>query len=544
MSENIVFIDYRVAGYESLIENPAPETAYYLLTENGNGIDQMQEILSGYSELKSIQIVSHGSVGTLSLGGSELNINNLRNHTNQLQSIGSSLIQTGDILIYGCNVAQGDEGAAFLNELANITRADVSASSDTTGHVQLNADWTLEINTGTIEASNLFDGQESTLYWNDTLDVDNIPPAVTSFNPSDGATGVALSNNITVTFNESIQRGTGMIELRSGSATGTVIEFINAATSNRLTISGAALTIDPASNLANNTQYFLILPSGTVKDLAGNNYAGTSSYDFTTPDTILPSVTSYNPSDGATGVALSNNITVTFNESIQRGTGTIELRSGSATGTVIESFNAASSNRLTISGAALTIDPASYLASNTHYFLTFASGTIKDLAGNNYAGTSTYDFTTLTDSTPPAVASFNPSDGATGVALGNNIIVSFNESIQLGTGTIELRSGSATGTVVESFNAASSNRLTISGAALTIDPTSNLANNTHYFLTFASGTIKDLAGNNYAGTSTYDFTTLTDSTPPTVTSFNPSDGATGVALGNNIIVSFNESIQR
>jgi hypothetical protein len=42
-------------------------------------------------------------------------------------------------------------------------------------------------------------------------------------------------------------------------------------------------------------------------------------------------------------VAVANNVVLTFNETIARGTGTITLRSGSATGTIVESFDAASS---------------------------------------------------------------------------------------------------------------------------------------------------------------------------------------------------------
>jgi Ca2+-binding RTX toxin-like protein len=111
------------------------------------------------------------------------------------------------------------------------------------------------------------------------------------------------------------------------------------------------------------------------------------------------------------------------------------------------------------------------------------------------------------DTTAPTVSTFSPTDGATGVAVDSNIVVTFSETIARGTGNIELRAGSATGTLVESFNAASSTRLTLSGNELTIDPTSNLSNSTQYFVVMASGTIKDVAGNNYTGTSTYDFTT-------------------------------------
>jgi len=68
------------------------------------------------------------------------------------------------------------------------------------------------------------------------------------------------------------------------------------------------------------------------------------------------------------------------------------------------------------------------------------------------------------------------------------------------------------GTVVESYDAATSPNLSVTGSTLTINPTSNLANGTQYFVSFASGSVKDLAGNSYAGTASYDFTT--EAPPP------------------------------
>ncbi|MEY4850442.1 MAG: hypothetical protein RLZZ331_1446, partial [Pseudomonadota bacterium] len=129
--------------------------------------------------------------------------------------------------------------------------------------------------------------------------------------------------------------------------------------------------------------------------------AGTSTYDFTTAppaDTTAPVVTAVSPADGATNVASSSNLVVTFNEPITRGIGAIEIRSGSATGTVVESFNASTSTRLSISGSTLTIDPTNNLADGTQYVVVMSAGAIRDLAGNSYPGFNGYDFTTA----PPA----------------------------------------------------------------------------------------------------------------------------------------------
>ncbi|MER2622545.1 MAG: Ig-like domain-containing protein, partial [Accumulibacter sp.] len=135
--------------------------------------------------------------------------------------------------------------------------------------------------------------------------------------------------------------------------------------------------------------------------------------------------------------------------------------------------------------------------------------------------------TGVTDTTAPTVLSFNPTDGATGVAPGSHIVLTFSESIARGTGSIVLKT--AAGATIESFDAATSNRLTLSGSTLTIDPTSTLANGTNYYLTFAAGTVKDLAGNAYAGITTYDFTTATG-TPPA-----PSYTVPGT-LGNDFFI--------
>jgi len=110
------------------------------------------------------------------------------------------------------------------------------------------------------------------------------------------------------------------------------------------------------------------------------------------------------------------------------------------------------------------------------------------------------------ETTAPTISSFNPTDGAIGVLTTANMMVTFNEAIQRGVGNIILKT--AARITVETFDVATSSHLSISDSTLTIDPTSNLANGTNYYVTFETGTIKDLAGNAFAGSATYDFTTV------------------------------------
>jgi VCBS repeat-containing protein len=126
------------------------------------------------------------------------------------------------------------------------------------------------------------------------------------------------------------------------------------------------------------------------------------------------------------------------------------------------------------------------------------------------------------DSTPPTISSLNPNDEATGVAIGANLVINFNEAIQKGTGNIVIRKVSDN-SVVETLAVTSSN-ITISGSQLTINPVNDLAYSTAYYVQIDSGAIQDLATNNYAGignNTTWNFQTANPpNQPPTITSGN------------------------
>jgi hypothetical protein len=110
--------------------------------------------------------------------------------------------------------------------------------------------------------------------------VDTLPPFPISFSPGDESNDFNIADQIVITFNESIARGTGSIVLKTN--TDTVIATYDAATSSNLTISGSTLSIATYPSLTYETDYKVDFPAGSIKDLAGNNYAGTTSYNFTT----------------------------------------------------------------------------------------------------------------------------------------------------------------------------------------------------------------------------------------------------------------------
>ena len=131
--------------------------------------------------------------------------------------------------------------------------------------------------------------------------IDMTPPTVLSTSPTGGALGVGVADNIVFTFSEPIQRGSGSILLKT--AAGTTIATYDAATSTSLSISGITLTINPSADLGIFTGYQVEIAAGAIKDLAGNNYAGESNYNFTTQtlDSLYHfSVVAFSAAPGAT----------------------------------------------------------------------------------------------------------------------------------------------------------------------------------------------------------------------------------------------------
>jgi hypothetical protein len=83
--------------------------------------------------------------------------------------------------------------------------------------------------------------------------------------PRNNAVNVAANKVIKVTFSESIRAGTGWIELVTSN--GTIIP-------STWSISGNMLTVTPKSTLTKGFKYLLLIHTGSVTDLAGNNVGG------------------------------------------------------------------------------------------------------------------------------------------------------------------------------------------------------------------------------------------------------------------------------
>ncbi|MBF0455111.1 MAG: DUF4347 domain-containing protein [Magnetococcales bacterium] len=148
----LLLIDSRVKDLPTLTSALSSEVAVVLLEPNRGGVEQISQALSEYQNLDAIHIVSHGAKGEIQLGNSSLTHHTLAQYQDDLSGWGGALKETGDILLYGCDVAAGREGVTFINQLSQLTQADVAASDNLTGLMQGGGDWVLEATVGQIEA--------------------------------------------------------------------------------------------------------------------------------------------------------------------------------------------------------------------------------------------------------------------------------------------------------------------------------------------------------------------------------------------------------
>lgn len=248
---------------------------------------------------------------------------------------------------------------------------------------------------------------------------DTRPPSLIGVTPDPDATGVPVETTVTATYSEDVAGA--QIVLRAPD--GTPVEGATT-----LDGTGTVVTFTPAQPLTPGTTY-----SATASDAQDiwDNVADDFTWFFTTsgPDTTPPAVIATNPADDATDVPVGTTVSATFSEPVTDAQIVVE----NADGNVI-------SGGVTVAGTVATFTPADPLAVNTAHHVEVTGA--KDGAGNVMVP-ATWTFTTASepdpspsptptvpaDTTPPAVVSANPSSGATGVAVGTTVAVTFSEPV-------------------------------------------------------------------------------------------------------------------
>ena len=210
-------------------------------------------------------------------------------------------------------------------------------------------------------------------------------PVISTFSPADNATGIELDANIVLTFDEIVDVESGNIKIFKSD--GTEVTSIDV-TDSQVTGTGTAqITINPTSDLEENTQYYITIDSGAFNDVRDAAYTGISdatTLNFTTTNSA-PTLVSTVPADDTTDVEIDANIVLNFSESVNADDGDIVIYKTSG-GSEVETIASTASNVTGSGTSQITINPSADFEYGVEYYVLIDSGAFDDDNDEDYTG--------------------------------------------------------------------------------------------------------------------------------------------------------------
>jgi hypothetical protein len=358
--------------------------------------------------------------------------------------------------------------------------------------------------------------------------------------PVPNATSVSADAKVWIKFSDPIVVGGGVINIRYED--GTLFETISGS---KLSVNADTLFVSH-KNFDSNKDYFVEIGEGVVTDKAGNTNVAMldptpdNGWVFTTKDTFdLTAIASPVGENTSRTVSLA----LAFNKVPQLGSGYLSVYKSNGTAVY----------HLPVSGAVVSGVTATFstiaLDADQAYYARIDKGAF--VAKNNndvvYAGIADNSWTFSTvNNIKPVVKTLTPADNSTAVSQYSEFSILFDRTIALGTGSIQLRKV-VDGTILQSISVADAK---ISDKTLTFKFANTLPANTELYIIVPAGAVinTEVTADAFAGildTYSWNFTTSTDNTAPTVTVTDPvapiakvfnvgllfSEPVTGVASG-------------
>jgi parallel beta-helix repeat protein len=340
--------------------------------------------------------------------------------------------------------------------------------------------------------------------------IDITAPYIISTAPAHGAVNVPVDTTMSITFSKEMNKTAveGAISISGGlTPTGFAWDAAN-----------ETVTFIPSSNLQSGARYNVTITTD-AKDTQGNRIKIPYIFSFTAEDIEAPWIVSTSPFGGEIDVGLNADVVVTFNE---------PMRPSSVTYTCTpDPFGWSISWNGDNTEATFSHNN---FGNQATYSFHIATG--KDVAGLDLAAgpvPNPWSFTTE-DILGPEIISTSPVHDSQNISISSNVVVSFNEEMDVGTMTYTCSPDPLGWSVIWSNNDKT--------ATFSHD---NFTERTVY--TFHITGAKDILGNDLnpgAVPNPWSFTTTGDYEGPQITMTSPADNATNVDLDWNVTVTFNE----
>jgi len=251
-----------------------------------------------------------------------------------------------------------------------------------------------------------------------------VAPSVTANTPADNAANVGIQSNLAITFSEPV------------TLSGNWLRVVCTVSGTR-NVSDTSVTGGPTTSTVNPNADFTPGESCTATVFAAqvadqdaldppDEMAANHAFTFTTE--AAPTVTETVPNNGATDVAITSNITVTFSEpvTVTAASFTVECPAGTpfAGGFAVSGSGTATA----------TINPTGNLPAGTSCQVEVIGSNVSDADDGDppdqMAADVTFTFTTAPDPAP-TVTEITPANGATGVQTDTTITINFSEPVDI-----------------------------------------------------------------------------------------------------------------
>ncbi len=214
---------------------------------------------------------------------------------------------------------------------------------------------------------------------------DTTAPEILSNTPSNGATGIDTGTNLSLSFSEAMNRSSVEAAFSVNPAANCLFLWSS---------DDKLVTCDPTGDLNTSTPYTVEL-AATATDQAGNTLANPFSFSFDTaaaPDTTAPTFIGSTPDAGLNGISQTANISISFNEPMDKASAQTAFSITSPAG-----FNAGSYS-WNAQGTVMTYNPDnSFDYGNT--IIWKLSTAAKDLAGNELGSDISHSFKVIRQTT-------------------------------------------------------------------------------------------------------------------------------------------------
>ncbi|XEC95361.1 Ig-like domain-containing protein [Paenibacillus tarimensis] len=390
-----------------------------------------------------------------------------------------------------------------------------------------------------------YQGIASATAWDFTVvAADTTSPVITNKVPAPGATA-PMGTTLQLTFNKTVYASSGNITIHNTVTNDT--QVINVLSTSVQGSGTNTITVTPTISLQASSNYSVSVGSGAFQDQFGNSSAEISGWAFRTAAAPM-NMPVILPRDNAAGVSLSSPLTMTFEENVNKGTGSIIIKRLSNNST-FQSIDVTASD-VSISGKVVTINHTAF-ETNTGYYViveegTFTSAGSPSVKFQGITDASAWNFSTAigADSTAPTVTGLKPADNATQNSLSFNLEMTFSEPVYPGSGNIVIKN--AANDVALTTIPVTSGHLVGGGInKITINPGVQFVNSNTYYVQIGNQALRDAAGNNFAGINdktTWNFTVTQDTAAPFITALSPANNATAVALNSSFTATFSEPV--